>query len=554
MDLTGKMIGKYSVKSRHKWGGVASVYRAYDAELDRDVAIKLIQIDNFPPDLKPEILERFFKEAKVLAKLVHPNIIDVIEYGTYTDIPYIVMPFIDGPSLTEKIKNGPMPWYDAFKIIQPLTKALAYAQSEGVIHRDLKTSNILFTPSDEPILIDFGIAKVLEENLTGLHTKTGLGLGTPEYTAPEQWVGRSTKASDQYSIGVVLYQMVTGSLPFPADTPDEMYLAMTSKPAPLPSKIAADLPIEAEEIILTLTQKDPKKRYPDFAVVEAKITKLLDDHLHDRLPSKTLPSVLINNPGFRTFRRSFREHTLPILVSTGAIILLAAFTLWRISQPQPIAFVEPTQAPPTALPSNTPEPTPTFTPEPTPTQVPVVIFEDNFDDGNLDGWNVVNGNWHVEDGALVASYLCDNCDGQHRIYANLPDLTNFELTYDIKRISGWDTGSLLLRDTGEDFFQFDVHPSEGYQGGVVLSKSPTYGVAQNTDLTIYPGEWYHVRVRAVDNVLEFFMVYDGEEVSVLHYDDLNDPYLVGDIGFMIWSGADANASVAYDNVILSSIP
>lgn len=553
MDIENQKIGKYVLKTVHRVGGTATVYRGYDELLDRDVAIKVIRIEAFPEDLRAELLERFFKEAKVLAKLNHPNIIDVIEYGIYEEKPFIVMPFIEDQSLLNAMGSKPLVWYEALKIIQPIVKALAYAQSEGIIHRDLKPSNILVDPKGNPILIDFGVAKVLEESVAGKHTRTGIGIGTPDYTAPEQWVGRAVKASDQYSLGSVLYQLITGTLPFTTESPTSTYLEMINKPAPLPSITIPGLPYAAEVLILTMLRKDPKDRFANFDVVDEKIVGLLEEQ---RMGGKTTPQILEvieNTAGFRNLSRIFRENKLNFVLGVLALLVLLAFGYWRLNQPIPeVAQVMVEDATATATLEPTLPPTETSTPAPTPQ--PVVLFEDDFEDGNLDGWFIESGTWHIENGELIGAYTCDNCDGQHKIFVDIPDLGNFELNFDMKRLSGWDTGSTLIRYAGENFFQYDLHPSISYGGAIILSKSPTYGVAANREVNVQPLEWYHLRIRAVDGQHRYDLMQDGEVIYTLKYDDLENPYLQGYAGFMIWSGADADASMAIDNVSITSIP
>lgn len=259
-DLKGQTIDRYHILEQLGQGGMATVYLAYDNRLERKVAVKVIRRDAFPPAILDKILKRFEREAKALARLSHPNIVGVIDYGVYNSAPYLVMPFITSGNLKEKI-NQPVHYSEAAQILAPIARALAYAHDEEIIHRDVKPSNILITRSGEPVLTDFGIAKILEEVEGNTLTSTGMGLGTPEYMAPEQWHGKSEASSDQYALGVIFYEMITGKKPFSADTPPAVMLKQATEPLPRPSQFVSDLPELVEFVLLKMLAKDPQNRY-----------------------------------------------------------------------------------------------------------------------------------------------------------------------------------------------------------------------------------------------------------------------------------------------------
>ena len=208
----GQSLGRYRVLEQLGEGGMAVVYKAYDTVLERDVAIKVIRRGAFAPDQLDGILKRFEREAKALAKLSHPNIVGVLDYGEYEGSPYFVMEYLPGGTL--KHRGKPMPWREAVRILLPILEALEYAHEHKMIHRDIKPSNILLTDQGRPMLTDFGIAKILETTNSTSLTGSGVGVGTPEYMAPEQWTGETSPQSDIYSVGVVLYEMVTGRKPY----------------------------------------------------------------------------------------------------------------------------------------------------------------------------------------------------------------------------------------------------------------------------------------------------------------------------------------------------
>ena len=208
-DLIGILIDRYKIVEQLGQGGMATVYKALDTRLNRFVAVKIIRKGAFPPDFLDRIIKRFEREAHEMARLNHANIVGVIDYGNYDGTPYMVMPFIPAGTLKNKFEH-PIPYQEAAQLLAPIARALAYAHDEGIIHRDVKPSNILITSSNDPMLADFGIAKLLEE--WGGHTLTssGMGLGTVEYMAPEQWLGKAVHNSDQYALGVTFYELIAG--------------------------------------------------------------------------------------------------------------------------------------------------------------------------------------------------------------------------------------------------------------------------------------------------------------------------------------------------------
>ncbi len=209
-DLSGERIDRYQILEKLGEGGMATVYKARDTRLERDVALKLIRRSAFPPEMLNNILARFEREAKSLARLSHPNIVTVYDYGEHDGAPYLVLEYCPGGDLRQRLHGKPMEWREAIQLVLPVARALRAAHQAGVIHRDVKPSNIMFTGEGEPKLSDFGIAKILEANEAATLTGTGVGVGTPGYMAPEQWTGETSPQSDQYGLGIVLYELLTG--------------------------------------------------------------------------------------------------------------------------------------------------------------------------------------------------------------------------------------------------------------------------------------------------------------------------------------------------------
>jgi eukaryotic-like serine/threonine-protein kinase len=256
------MIGPYRVVEQVGRGGMATVYKAHHAALARYVAIKVL-----PEFLAGEegFKERFQQEAVAVAKLRHPNILAVFDYGNADGTAYIVNEFVDGGTLSDQL-GSPLPVDYVVSTLKPIASALDYAHARGILHRDIKPSNILMNMEGTPVLGDFGLAKMMERG-QGL-TQAGMIVGTPEYMSPEQCSGEGVaSAADIYSLGVVAYQMLTGQLPFMAATPAAVINAQLHNQLPPPRSINPDLSPEVEGVLLKALAKAPKDRYRSAAAM-----------------------------------------------------------------------------------------------------------------------------------------------------------------------------------------------------------------------------------------------------------------------------------------------
>ena len=262
-DLAGQSLGRYTLVERLGEGGMAVVYKAHDTRLDRDVAIKIIRSGAFPADIMGEVLKRFEREAKSLAKLSHPNIVKVHDYGEHEGSPYLVMEYMPGGTLG-KILGKPIPWQTALRLLLPVARGVEYAHRHGIVHRDIKPANILITENGDPMLSDFGIAKLFEADQTTHLTGTGMAVGTPEYMAPEQWDGKPSLQSDLYSLGIVLYELVTGRKPYIANTPMSLLIKQATEPLPSPHQFVEDLPEALEALLVKSLARDPRDRFADM--------------------------------------------------------------------------------------------------------------------------------------------------------------------------------------------------------------------------------------------------------------------------------------------------
>ncbi len=260
-SLEGQMLGKYRVLEPLGRGGMARVYRAFHPQLNRYVAIKVLR-----PDLvdEEEFLSRFRREAQAVAALRHSNIVQVFDSDVQGDVYYMVLELLEGDTLKTRmndyrVRGERMSSGEIVRVMLDVLDGLAYAHSESMIHRDIKPANVLLTRRGQAVVADFGIARIVGGTR---HTVSGALMGTLSYMAPEQGLkGSSDARSDIYSLGIVLYEMLTQRTPFEADTPLAVLMKHVNDPLPLPRKIAPDIPESFERIVLKSLAKDPDDRY-----------------------------------------------------------------------------------------------------------------------------------------------------------------------------------------------------------------------------------------------------------------------------------------------------
>jgi serine/threonine protein kinase len=276
----GQTIGGYEIAEEIGHGGVATVYRAYQPQLERWVAVKILQATEASGK---QFLGRFRREAKAIAALRHPNILTIYDYGEEGGNAYIVMEYVAGGTLKARLTGQPAEWPDAATLVIPMGHALAYAHSQSIVHRDVKPANILLARPDWPLLADFGLVKILSQQKRGI-TQPGVSVGTPAYFSPEQAAGEDVDhRSDIYSLSIVLYQLLTGHIPFESRSPVEMMLRRLQEPPTPPSVFNPGIAPPLEAVILRALAHDPGARHP---TMEAFVKDL------ERLPGATGRALL----------------------------------------------------------------------------------------------------------------------------------------------------------------------------------------------------------------------------------------------------------------------
>lgn len=359
------VIGRYIIEKEIGRGGMSFVYLARDPYMKRRVAIKAMP-HHYAAD--PGFILRFRREAQVIAALEHPAIVPVYDFGDHEGQPYIVMRYMPGGSLADRVRRGPMNLSDVLAILHRLAPALDEAHAQGVIHRDLKPANILFDQHDRAYLCDFGLVKLSESQATPL-TSSGGVLGTPAYMSPEQARGivELDQRTDIYSLGVVIYELLTGVRPYQAETP--MGLAMAHLLEPVPCSTDEDINLSGcEAVVAKAMAKNREERYSTASEMAV-------------AASQMIPSDPRITPRRRRSRR--RDIPRPLFWAVTAICLLLAATVVTLligGIPPSLAspYNTPTSVPPAATPlltaqsaiSNTV--TPSLTP--TPTLTPTVVL------------------------------------------------------------------------------------------------------------------------------------------------------------------------------------
>lgn len=308
------------------------VYRAYHPQLERTGAVKVLQA--ISPDA--DTVARFRHEAQAIAKLRHPNIVDVYDFGEYQGTPYMIVEYVPGGSLAAKMANGPLEPAAAMRYLRGIAAGLDYAHSHGVVHRDVKPANVLLTTEDTPVLADFGLAKLLQG--TSLKSMTGVTTGTPAYMAPEQVTGGTvTPAADRYSLATIAYEMLCGVIPFDGQALMELLYAQVHREPPRPSSRSAALGPQVDAVVMRGLAKDPAARWESSTAFVDALGAALNGIA---APAPSLAKTMVMAP-------NSVASTVPLVAPTVPIAAPAQALVPRSAAPATVAMPFPAPAGPT---------------------------------------------------------------------------------------------------------------------------------------------------------------------------------------------------------------
>ena len=421
-DLTGKQFGHYQIVAPLGEGGMAAVYKAYQPSMERYVAVKVLPRHMSSSE---EFVNRFRREARLLAQLQHPHILPVFDYGEADGYPYIVMPFVQSGTLAELLHKRQQKLSEVRRIMLQIGDALSYAHTRGMIHRDIKPSNVLIDERGNCLLTDFGLARMAEASTK--ITTSGTVMGTPAYMSPEQGAGSTIDhRSDIYSLGIIFYEMVTGRVPYTAETPIAIVFKHIQDPLPSARKLNPALPESVELVLLKALAKNPEDRYqtaedlvqaiqrsipegiaadtmssqesmPDVATMIAPPVPSKESNVSEAGPipdSRTVQSQApIESRTVVTEIHQPRRFPIWAVAAVGMIVLVGV-VIFMVS-----GMLNADNAPesnPTSIAINTS--IPTNSPVPSPTSAPSVeissgeIFRDDFEGQLVEGWT-----WLAED-------------------------------------------------------------------------------------------------------------------------------------------------------------
>ena len=551
---------------------MAEVYKAYQPSLDRHVAIKVMHAFLAR---EPDFLGRFEREAKNVAALQHPNIIQVFDFDVHNGMPYMVMEYVEAGTLKnvlEKLANTSqrMALPETVRVVREVGRALAYAHQRSMIHRDVKPANVLMGSGGRVILSDFGIAKIL----TGpSFTMTGATVGTPSYMSPEQSLGQpGDHRSDIYSLGVVLFQLATGQLPYEADTPMAVMLKQVNEPLPLPRTLQPDLPEGIERIIVKALAKNPQDRFQSAEEMLAQLDNLeTAARLQPVAPPPAPPAPPIRPalvatdpvapvgtaPAPAQPRRSNGQPWFLAILSVPVLLILClvfgggglalAYGMGMFNTPEPTAI-------PTRRPTRTPAPTEEPTAEPT-TASAGVVFEDDFETNDHD-WATGEDETTRRD-YRDGEYVLEILDGQWIIWStpNMSDVSHINTAVTVTNLGGDDaTFGLICNYQANDAFYYLGFGEDGYYAIVRVEGDEDIFLTSDENLWIKSEaiaefeETYELEADcAADGTLR--LIVDGKLIDEVQ----DDAYTEGRIGVFAQSFEDLPVEVTFDDMVVTGL-
>lgn len=561
----GQMLGPYRIINQVGQGGMATVYKAYQPSMDRNVAIKVL-----PSRLaeSQEFIQRFQQEARIIAKLEHPHILPVFDYGESDGVTYFIMRYLDAGTLADRMEKGrPLPLNEIDHLFTQLAEALSYAHGFGIIHRDLKPSNALIDSQGNLFLTDFGIAKLLE-NASPRLTQTDAIMGTPAYISPEQ--AQSSKVdqrSDIYSLGIILYEMVTGRVPFVAETPLAVLLKHVGDRLPPPSSIKPDVPEAIEQVVLKSLAKHPGDRYSTVAEflaawkdAYAEARSAPRSAATHNVPS-TSPVVPPASP-LRTPAPASRPASSSGAWATWAAGCLVALCGLAVLGGGALFLYNSANRPPTETPrpTQTEAPPSTATPVPPPTDIPFVpevLLEDDFSDDSI--WGLLDGESSTieyVDEALQVQIFETNwivwTTPNEDVYENV----HMEVTA-INNDGQPNTAVGIVcyqQEDGSSYYYAVMTPSGEYAIAKAVEGEEDFFFTNNddwgtSDLIEQDKSSYRISMDCGNGTLSLYV--DGQLIDSV----TDDTFTSGSSGLIVWSGGNADsADVSFDDYLIETLP
>ena len=555
------MLGSYRIISQVGQGGMATVYKAYQPSMDRNVAVKVL-----PRQLaeSAQFAARFQQEARIIARLEHPHILPVFDFGESDGVTYFVMRYLEAGTLKTKMEAGPLSLNEIDRLFTQLAEALEYAHGHGIVHRDLKPANALVDAQGNLFLTDFGIAKLLESASPRL-TQTDAIMGTPAYISPEQAKAESVdRRSDIYSLGIILYEMVTGSVPFVADTPLAVILKHISDPLPPPSVLKKDISAPIERVILKALAKEPGDRYATAAEFLSAWKRALDEAgTAQRTPEPThLPASLAGTVA----PPSIAAHH-PAQNRTGWVIgcLVIACLVFSVAGIGIIFFNW--QAPAIPAPATlTPFPTftsvPTQAPPPTETSLPIaigeVLLQDDFSQDAVFWGTLTDSDNSIEyDGETLRMQIFQQDNWFVWSTPNDEVYEDIHIEVTATNNDGEPTTAFGImchqQDASGSYYYLAITP--GGQYAIAMAKegeSDTFFTNDDqwgdSNLITQNADTYRIGVDCGNGLLSLYV--DGQLI-----DSVSDStYTGGYIGLFTWSGDNVStADVTFDDFIVTSL-
>lgn len=530
----GQTLGSYRIIEQIGEGGMATVYKAYQPSMDRNVAVKIL-----PGRLaeNEEFVKRFQQEARIIAKLEHPYILPVFDYGEENGTAYFVMRYLEAGTLKDRMRQRSLTVQEIDRIFTQLTDALGYAHAQGIVHRDLKPANALIDSSGNLFLTDFGIAKLLESASPRL-TQTDAILGTPAYISPEQAAATSVdQRSDIYSLGIILYEMVTGRVPFTADTPLAVIVKHLNDPLPLPSAIKPDISPAIEQVILRALAKHPDDRFETVAefasawkralaqaeTINNSATEVMEVTAPPPTQGKPAPTPRASS----TARRSpLIGFALGCVVFAFALVLLAGVSIFiaRLLFPTPLT----------------------------------VHLDDDFSQTATVWRTGIDTNSSIQYDAETLRFSISTDDWFTWSVPNSESYSNIhmEVTAINNGTDQFTAFGLMcnLQVDGRSFYYFAITPAGQY----VIAKA---AVGQSDTFLTNNGQWGASGVIPV-NAASYRLGTDCANGSLTLYLDGNSiasvqdsTYTSGGVGLFVWSAAQASRTdISFDNFLLTDIP